>query len=681
MYFVGLSISNAKKGCGRFHPRRIQFVFMVWLGLVLAACSQSPAPTTEQAPSIPPAPVETSSSPSETEPVTLNPPASGENSPKPAPKPAEKIWILKKSDPRPKWLQVTPEDPEGEFHYFIGQSVRHSEQQDAVKDALSDAIVQIVGFAAGTQAKIFFESINRTQSVEGNTEDYTENVEKVIQTSEASLDKIKKREQYTETYSQEQGGVSLDTAYKVALLVSFPESEVQNVKAWIAEQIRQRQKTTSNYIELAYDDALKGHVLNAFEWLQKARLITESLPPQEKAGALRVQIERGDLSIAGQVELQFNNQSGLEEIKLSEAPKTLIKARVFYKTEQAEIPVTSGFPVEVKINQEPILQETRSKADGSVIFSLGTIEKEGPVNLTIAPDASLKERLSEDSYQTLSDKRDQLTFQVSIGQAHKIRLQIENARQKAAQGQVVSALALLNDLPPLTKKVPDEADELLFQIKQAEREIAEKVEVLFLSESGFSKHSQVRNKRIEGQVFYQNSGGKILLSGFPLVMALDGQPVGSEEESRGGVVTFFLKNLEKGQVRLTLAPADSLAARISPHAYQALRAQKDQLQFEVVEPSTPSAVYRGNFDAFERIWSQNNEGYEVRDDPGEGFPFSQIEVFEVWTGDCSNVTLASGWNQCEADQESSVIVEKTADNYLGSTYWYGWSIYFPNNYQ
>lgn len=610
MYFVGLSAFNAGERQGRF---LWQLIFILALGLVFSACSQTP------------------NSPKQ----TPNPPATSKTPPPaPASQPAEKIWVLKKSDPRPSWLQDIPEDAEGQV-YFTGQSTRHAEKRDAVDDALSDATAQIVGFAAGTQAKIFFESINRTQSAGGvSTETYTENVEKNIQTSEAFVRQIKKREQYTETYSQEQGGVALDSAYKVAVLVSFPESEVEAVQQWVDAQTREREKITSDYIQFAYEDASKGQVLNAFDWLQKARPVTENLPPG-KAGALKVKIERADLSIAGQVELQFSTPTGFE-IELSEVSKKLIEARILYRNPQGEIPVSSGFPLAVTLNRKPFPEPMRSKAGGNVVFSLGKIEKEGRVSLTIAPDASLQERLSADSYQTLSDKQDQLTFQAFISQEkilekqakarqarrkEEVVSQIENAHQNAQEGRVVGALVALNDLRAVAQQVPNEAPDLLFQIKQAEREIAERVEVLFTNVSGFRiKQAQVPNKRIGAVVFYRNSygnsdAGNAMLSGFPVAMAINGTPFDSQRTKAAGTVIFFLKSLENemaeqeqeqtgvtsaadgslkrnkpgimqrikpGIMRLTVAPDASLEKRISPNAYEALRAKQDQMQFEVI---------------------------------------------------------------------------------------------------
>ena len=92
--------------------------------------------------------------------------------------------------------------------------------------------------------------------------------------------------------------------------------------------------------------------------------------------------------------------------------------------------------------------------------------------------------------------------------------------------------------------------------------------------------------------------------------------------------------------------------------------------------SACSTVDRGNFGPFERYWAKRGHSYEVRDDLRENAPFKQVEIFEVRAGDCSS----DGWNQCGAGMESSVLREKNGDQRTGDEYWYGWSIFFPENF-
>ena len=54
-----------------------------------------------------------------------------------------------------------------------------------------------------------------------------------------------------------------------------------------------------------------------------------------------------------------------------------------------------------------------------------------------------------------------------------------------------------------------------------------------------------------------------------------------------------------------------------------------------------------------------------------------IEVFDVRPGDCS---WDQGWNDCKNDRERSELSERNKSTYPNSEHWYGWYIYFPDDY-
>ena len=85
---------------------------------------------------------------------------------------------------------------------------------------------------------------------------------------------------------------------------------------------------------------------------------------------------------------------------------------------------------------------------------------------------------------------------------------------------------------------------------------------------------------------------------------------------------------------------------------------------------------KGNFGHFKRSLNHKTYGYQVKEDTTTMAPTKMIEVFEVKDGDCSS---NSGWSDCDNDRERSEL-SGTKDNYPGNEYWYGWSIYFPQNY-
>lgn len=89
-----------------------------------------------------------------------------------------------------------------------------------------------------------------------------------------------------------------------------------------------------------------------------------------------------------------------------------------------------------------------------------------------------------------------------------------------------------------------------------------------------------------------------------------------------------------------------------------------------------ASVDRGNFGYFKRSLNNKSYGYKISEDITKTAPTKNIEIFEVRNGDCS---FNKGWSDCKKDRERSELSGKK-DNYRESEYWYGWSIYFPNNY-
>ena len=90
-----------------------------------------------------------------------------------------------------------------------------------------------------------------------------------------------------------------------------------------------------------------------------------------------------------------------------------------------------------------------------------------------------------------------------------------------------------------------------------------------------------------------------------------------------------------------------------------------------------TSIDRGSFGEFTRSLNTTDYGYKVGKDPTHDAPTELIEVFQVNPGDCGEST---GWSDCANDRERSELSEKVKDNYPGSEHWYGWSIYFPNDF-
>ena len=98
----------------------------------------------------------------------------------------------------------------------------------------------------------------------------------------------------------------------------------------------------------------------------------------------------------------------------------------------------------------------------------------------------------------------------------------------------------------------------------------------------------------------------------------------------------------------------------------------------VLALSAYQTVDRGSFEAFTRSLNSTSYGYQVVEDPTGSAPTPMVERFEVQPGDCGATT---GWSDCANDRERSELSQNGNRNPVGSTYWYGWSIFFPENYK
>jgi len=85
---------------------------------------------------------------------------------------------------------------------------------------------------------------------------------------------------------------------------------------------------------------------------------------------------------------------------------------------------------------------------------------------------------------------------------------------------------------------------------------------------------------------------------------------------------------------------------------------------------------KGSFGPFKRSLNNASYGYSVVPDPTGTAPTEYVERFEVRPGDCSS---DSGWSDCANDRERSEL-SGSKDNYPGSEFWYGWSLYIDEDY-
>lgn len=97
--------------------------------------------------------------------------------------------------------------------------------------------------------------------------------------------------------------------------------------------------------------------------------------------------------------------------------------------------------------------------------------------------------------------------------------------------------------------------------------------------------------------------------------------------------------------------------------------------------ASPNRVARGNFGPFVRSLNDKSYGYQQVADPAlaktaPNVVGAVVERFEVRPGDCGGENAID----CGRDRERSELSERGDRNPQGSSYWYGWSLYVPQNF-
>ncbi len=84
-----------------------------------------------------------------------------------------------------------------------------------------------------------------------------------------------------------------------------------------------------------------------------------------------------------------------------------------------------------------------------------------------------------------------------------------------------------------------------------------------------------------------------------------------------------------------------------------------------------------SFFGFRRSLNLTPHGYQVVEAPHPIRDGETAERFEVRPGDCGE---DAGWSDCATDRERSELYESGIISYAGREYWYGWSLYVPEDF-
>ena len=90
-----------------------------------------------------------------------------------------------------------------------------------------------------------------------------------------------------------------------------------------------------------------------------------------------------------------------------------------------------------------------------------------------------------------------------------------------------------------------------------------------------------------------------------------------------------------------------------------------------------NVTQRGDFPEFRRSLSNTPYGYQVTADPTGTAPVPIVERFEVRPGDCGHNQVS---DDCSTDRERSELVQRGARYPDQTEMWYGWYVFFPEDF-
>lgn len=201
---------------------------------------------------------------------------------------------------------------------------------------------------------------------------------------------------------------------------------------------------------------------------------------------------------------------------------------------------------------------------------------------------------------------------------------MKSAHQLALEGQMIGALELLQQARSFAQKMENkparakkEKEALLESIRQEEQTIAGGLQLEVLTQAGFEIYVSQFPEPIQARTRFVYEGKpRPLSSGFPLALQIEQESFAPQRSNEEGIVQFSLERRKaEGTVNLTIAAGASLAERISPNAYETLRAKQARFSFDVtLSPEIQTLIAnaeQGNAEAQANLGWRYLEGDEV----------------------------------------------------------------------
>ena len=313
----------------------------------------------------------------------------------------------------PAWVLNGAQAEDEQYLYFVGVSGKHAEEQGARAEAQRDGGMAFVRYS-GMEQRSLSEYLRVSSGLSSEVIDATvSGKSRQEELAEAFFSRLKAESFYVERYLQYQGEIAVGSYYKVKALVRVPQSELQAVQQWRAEQERQEQEERARGVRLlaasvdeAHKLAASSQPLAALSVLHAIRNDKDHTSRPERSGEVQRALLLHSELLAG---LRLQLLSDAEQSLLVGASIEPVRVRVWFSYQGQSLPAV-GIPLTLLDSNGKFHGNQRSDEQGEAQF-VWDFSKDAPGEHTayISLDtAFMVEAANEDELTDLRARRLQL---------------------------------------------------------------------------------------------------------------------------------------------------------------------------------------------------------------------------------------------------------------------------------
>ena len=572
----------------------------------------------------------------------------------------------------PEWVLNGAQAEDEQYLYFVGVSGKHAEEQGARAEAQRDGGMAFVRYS-GMEQRSFSEYLRVSSGLSSEVIDATvSGKSRQEELAEAFFSRLKAESFYVERYLQYQGEIAVGSYYKVKALVRVPQSELQAVQQWRAEQERQEQEERARGVRLlaasideAHKLAASSQPLAALSVLHAIRNDKDHTSRPELSGEVQRALLLHSELLAG---LRLQLLSDAEQSLLVGAGAEPVRVRVWFSYQGQSLPAV-GIPLTLLDSNGKFHGNQRSDEQGEAQF-VWDFSKDAPGEHTayISLDtAFMVEAANEDELTDLRARRLRLSATVREDEARIRQMQllatsIDEAHKLATSSQPLAALNLLQAIRSDTDYAgnPDFSGEVQRALL-LHSELLAGLRLQLLSDAEQSLLVGASIEPVRVRVWFSYQGQSLPAVGIPLTLSdSNGKFHGNQRSDEQGEAQFvwdFSKDAPGEHTAYISLDTAFMVEAANEDELVDLRARRLQLRATVKDDLFAEQYWSGDF-AFDLRFASDQSGTWLADAPVEVFASCAVRCYVAVYGwdelEQSGQLLLSSQRRLAKQQESQI---------------------------